>query len=963
MQSFPTVLIPFHGSLADQVEAQLDKMGNPPARLIKCVLDQLRTIHFMSITVVRGTGVLEAGTRDGGLQGALLVMEVCTDSAPRVALAQVAAALHQPLLDLLRTAGVADQSTDLPAFLVAHDCAIGQGWFTRTLGLCFCGTPGMTVRRIRQEAALARQIASEQDTLAADRSAFSKLETIRALLWNRGEKWAFIPEPVPDRDTARTAGAGAFLHTVMPIIGTLLWPLLLVLALAGWLAWWMAVLVALVAAGVAVAGLFRLRRLEGADAPDDAAPDAGHVSAVMERENVCAQNLLVTVSDMKAGWLRRVALRAAFVTIGQLAAKEFRPGFLADIGGIHWARWVLLPGTAKLMFLSNYDGSLESYLEDFIQKASQGVTGVWSNTVGFPRARWLFLDGARDGDRLRRFVLRQQISVRFWYSGYPSLTTARIRANAAIRRGVASATTEQAAGEWLACFGASGSIAAAAPRPPQLAAKVFGAIGQWIGETPGLPRTPVEKKQVTVLAFDRRKRLRHSACLMFGLKDDPAACRAWLTTLEPEVGYGPDGGKGQGIVLALSASAFGEGKLALPPKELATFSPPFLDGMTALGRARALGDGGPNAPEWWWGSASKPVDVLVVAYSDTADELQAHIEALTESATSAGHTVVHRIQFSVLPPLGTAGAEPFGFTDGISQPWIRGLSDEGSTLPGEAPLEPGEFVLGYRDNSGFLPPTPTVVAEHDPSDRLRPAAGAAGRRDLGRNGTYLAVRQLEQDTQGFADWLRGAAASVQDGGSSLASVPACAIQDLLAAKVMGRWRNGSALAQHPGSPGFCARNDFRHGTADPSGLGCPLGSHTRRANPRDSLDPGSDMQMRITNRHRILRVGRKYDVADNLGSKPGLLFMCLNADLGRQFEFIQQTWLLGSNFHNLENEVDPLLGQRGQGAGTFTIQTQHGPARLRAAQGLVTVRGGGYFFIPGRDALRYLGSKAHHCEN
>ena len=841
MQSFPTVLIPFPALRADQVEAQLDRMRNPAAPPIQRALDQLRSIHFMSISVVRETGMLADGSA-----GALLLMEVCADGAPQDALRQVTEALTQPLLDLFRAAGVADPATDLPAFVVARSRTIGPDWFTQTLGLCFCGTPGMTVRRIRQEAALAWRIARKRDILASDQGAFAKLEKVRGSLWRRdAAKWAFIP--APDRGTAVRSSGGVVLRTVVSIVGTLLWPLLLVLAFAWRQAWWMGVLAALVAAGIGLAALLRLRRLEGTDLPDDAAPDADRVAAVMGRENVRAQNLLVTVSDMKAGWLRRTALRAAFVTIGQLAAREFRPGFLADIGSIHWARWVLLPGTGKLVFLSNYNGSLESYLEDFIQKARQGVTGIWSHTAGFPRTRWLFLDGARVGDRLRRFVLRQQVPARFWYSGYPSLTADRIRTNAAIRRGIASATTAQAAEEWLACFGASGSVPAA-PLPSRRTAAAFSAIGRWLGETPGVPPIPVEESQVTVLAFDRRKRLRYSACLMIRLAEDPAACRAWLARLEPDVGYGADAVETQGMVLAFGASAFEAGKLELPPEALATFSPPFLNGMAASCRARALGDDGPNAPEWQWGSAPMPVDVLVVAYSDTAGGLDALMDALAQGARTAGHEEVYQIQFSLLP-LDTLGSEPFGFTDGISQPWVRGLSEEGSAPPGETRFEPGEFVLGYRDNSGFLPPTPTVAAQYDPRDRLRQVPGAPGQRDLGRNGTYLAVRHLEQDTQGFAAWSRQTAASVRAGGGSLASVPASAIQDLLGAKAVGRWANGSALAQHPGSRGSGERNDFRYGVADPAGLGCPLGAHTRRANPRDSFAPGSDTQMRITNRH------------------------------------------------------------------------------------------------------------------
>ena len=107
----------------------------------------------------------------------------------------------------------------------------------------------------------------------------------------------------------------------------------------------------------------------------------------------------------------------------------FRPGYLDTINTIHFARWVLLPGANRLMFFSNYGGSWESYLEDFIAKAASGLTGVWSNTEGYPRTRWLFLDGARDGDRFKRWARRQQVPTLFWYSAYPDLNTARIRIN------------------------------------------------------------------------------------------------------------------------------------------------------------------------------------------------------------------------------------------------------------------------------------------------------------------------------------------------------------------------------------------------------------------------------------------------------------------------------------------------------------------------------------------------------
>jgi deferrochelatase/peroxidase EfeB len=145
-------------------------------------------------------------------------------------------------------------------------------------------------------------------------------------------------------------------------------------------------------------------------------------------------------------------------------------------------------------------------------------------------------------------------------------------------------------------------------------------------------------------------------------------------------------------------------------------------------------------------------------------------------------------------------------------------------------------------------------------------------------------------------------------------------------------------------------NDLLYGTEDPQGLRCPYGAHIRRANPRDSLSPGSQEQIDISNRHRILRVGRLYDEK----ASAGLMFMCLNGDLERQFEFIQQTWMSSSKFHGLDAETDPIVTDGTKGRCSFTIPTRAGPVTLDQLPQFVTVRGGGYFFLPGRQLLNYL---------
>ena len=155
-------------------------------------------------------------------------------------------------------------------------------------------------------------------------------------------------------------------------------------------------------------------------------------------------------------------------------------------------------------------------------------------------------------------------------------------------------------------------------------------------------------------------------------------------------------------------------------------------------------------------------------------------------------------------------------------------------------------------------------------------------------------------------------------------------------------------------------NDFLFGAEDPQGLRCPFGAHIRRANPRESFEAGSQEQLAITNRHRILRVGRRYRQKD--GRDPGLFFMCLNADLERQFEFIQQTWLQAPSFHGLMDERDPVVGSRHPGASRpddgFSIPTRETPVGLKAMPDFVRTLGGGYFFVPGRSVLRYLAARS-----
>jgi deferrochelatase/peroxidase EfeB len=189
------------------------------------------------------------------------------------------------------------------------------------------------------------------------------------------------------------------------------------------------------------------------------------------------------------------------------------------------------------------------------------------------------------------------------------------------------------------------------------------------------------------------------------------------------------------------------------------------------------------------------------------------------------------------------------------------------------------------------------------------------------------------------------------------------IKETIAAKMVGRWKDGTSMVRYPLAPGSSQvppaqpDNAFLLGAEDPRGLGCPFGAHIRRANPRDTRFPGEAEEIATVNRHRMLRVGRVYGRRDaangcKLDAGPkGLLFMCLNADIERQFEFVQKTWLLNRNLHGLQDEPDPFLAR---GPRSFSFPTATGVARLHIDKEFVTVKGGGYFFMPGRTALHYL---------
>ena len=217
------------------------------------------------------------------------------------------------------------------------------------------------------------------------------------------------------------------------------------------------------------------------------------------------------------------------------------------------------------MFWSNFSDGWESYLEDFIEKLANGLTGIWSNTRGFPCTNFLFWWGATDGDRFRRWARRQQYAASFWYSAYPDLKMNRIRRNAAIRQGIADARTEADAQAWLACFGSE-------PRPSFM----------------------LDKPQIPTLVMGGLSRLRHSAASFCGCRSILLSPAHGLPVVLPSVTFGE--GTSTDPAAALAFTVQGLRRLGMADEDLGTFPAAFQNGMTSPGRAQALGDTGRDAP-------------------------------------------------------------------------------------------------------------------------------------------------------------------------------------------------------------------------------------------------------------------------------------------------------------------------------------------------------------------------------
>ena len=1047
------------GSSYEEMEERIAKLGRPAEPVIRDALDSTDILHFASI---------HPQESERGLD---IIIELNCDGTADEAIRVIADAADDQLKELFQHTHY-DPDHSLANFMLAHKVEIhGKIW--GATGLKYNGLGEFSVARIEKQRRFADFAGRTMRDFVATETArgshpmlalghmrriLRQDPVLRAIgtdaqqtLMDEAEREGFDAFHIAtdamrlklaryEQPASHARGLVNFLKSKDSQIMTVPMGLvMLAVAAATWFSIGGSILSKLVlSATVGLVGgilinvlLFALffaaiRWTEKRDKPFTERASLEHMRKVLKSEDLpgYAQNHVYATANLKSGWFRTFLHCFALWGVKQAVVHWYRPGFVNGMGTIHYARWYKLPGTRRAIFYSNFDGSWESYLEDFITRVHEGQSATWSNWEGFPETRYLIAQGAQNSDAFKNYARLVQRVAPFWYARFPELTSDQVRANGQIHMGASLASTSTEAEEWLRHFGSRArhknlveadevqglvfrgmktlpySKCLAVQMPP--AGEKLGEWLCWLRGKPmqidGLLADGAEEQIAVLMQENILDRVPRPA----GRPGEYALAQALTITygdrplLSKRLDDKDDASTAMQHAAFLGISAAGLVKFEAPntPSGALQEGMPYSFRMGMGGRGQILGDPRVEDRDWRWDDAvdgDAPVEAALMIYAASPEALERMNTIHRALLTNHGGKVVHQVDCApAWEDNERIDFEHFGFRDGISQPVLRGLGRTNRGVPERDLLEPGEFIIGYKNESGYYPTSPQLPAEADARGALPVSIDnnlsrytdfggaklADAPRDLGRNGTFLVLRELKQDVEGFHSFADEAAERLaKDGFGDLYKVVGQNPDaDWIKAKIMGRWADGRPLVGHPVNHNPEAsqdleerENDFNFGDDDPQGLACPFASHIRRTNPRESKKPDDEIEQDISNRHRILRRGRPYTRKDDAGNvvEKGLLFGAICTDLERQFEFVQQFWCNAPAFHGLDNEPDPISGADSTCTRTgdarprhFSIPTGIGPIRLEGLQNFVEMMGGGYFFMPSRSALSWLSDTA-----
>ena len=417
-QAAVTVVAPVLTGAKAALRELLEELGADPAHNAILPLGRLDTLHFARFVVLEAALAL-----DGSDLPASLVFLSDIDGPPEAYLREL---VRNSLSGIDRIYGHCE---DYPAAGGAAAALAYLRTHLATPAAMYVNTVGRSVNQVRREAHLHDALQGRLDALAPllRGATPTKARTAirRAVAADSALAWARYPVPKPSLVTR----ARELLGLTRVVLTVLVVAPLMFLALPF------------------LAVVLRLR--ERSDPAPDVWPDLTRVRELAAREDLGVQNQFTAVGFVKPGRFRLWTAIAVLWLVNAGVRIAFSRGSLAGVTTIHFARWVLIDDNRRLLFASNYDGSLESYMDDFIDRLAWGLNAVFSNGVGYPRTSWLIGGGARAEGAFKRFIRTHQVPTQVWYSAYDRLTAVNIANNAAVRAGLSGAMNEAASRRWL----------------------------------------------------------------------------------------------------------------------------------------------------------------------------------------------------------------------------------------------------------------------------------------------------------------------------------------------------------------------------------------------------------------------------------------------------------------------------------------------------------------------------------